>query len=133
LIVAVVLVAGALVYFGFSAFKGSTVYYYTVSELQGKRAELEGKSIRVSGKLLSETFSREPGATLAVFTLTDGANTVRARYDGVVPDLFFNEYSDIVLNGRYTAAGEFEADNVIVKCPSKYVAAAQAEDQSKTQ
>lgn len=113
----------ALVYFAYTAFQGSTVYYYTVGELAAQETALVGKPVRVSGKLVASTFSREPESTLARFSVTDGQHSLNARYDGVVPDLFFNEHSDIVLQGRYQADGTFHADNVIVKCPSKYVAA----------
>ena len=46
-----------------------------------------------------------------------------AIHDGVVPDLFFNEHSEIILEGSYPAKGVFESQTVIVKCPSKYIAA----------
>jgi cytochrome c-type biogenesis protein CcmE len=39
-----------------------------------------------------------------------------------VPELFFNEHSDIVAEGTYDTDGVFHADNIMVKCPSKYVA-----------
>jgi cytochrome c-type biogenesis protein CcmE len=45
-----------------------------------------------------------------------------ARHDGVLPDLFFNEHSEIILEGVYIPGHDFQSENVIVKCPSKYVA-----------
>ena len=41
----------------------------------------------------------------------------------VVPDLFFNQHSEIILEGSYGDDGVFYSESVIVKCPSKYVAA----------
>ncbi len=119
------LLVGALVYFAYTAFQGSTVYYYTVGELGAQQASLAGKPVRVSGKLVAASFSREPGSTLARFAVTDGQKTLPAEYEGVVPDLFFNEHSDIVLQGTYRPDGVFHTENVIVKCPSKYVATAE--------
>ena len=48
--------------------------------------------------------------------------TLRSVHDGVVPDLFFNEHSELILEGTYTPDGVFESENIIVRCPSKYVA-----------
>jgi len=42
-------------------------------------------------------------------------------YSGVVPDAFKPD-ADVVLEGKLTASGTFEADNLLVKCPSKYQA-----------
>ena len=114
----------ALGYFAFMAFQSATVYYYTVGELQQIGPTEDGRLVRVSGKLVERTFIREADSTLAHFTLTDGTETLRAVHDGVLPDLFFNEHSEIILEGSYTPAGDFESQNVIVKCPSKYIAVA---------
>ena len=54
------------------------------------------------------------------FSLTDGQDTINAVHDGVVPDLFFNEHSEILLEGTYGPEGMFDAEAIIVKCPSKY-------------
>ena len=39
----------------------------------------------------------------------------------MLPELFFNEHSEVILEGNYTPEGVFQSHNVIVKCPSKYV------------
>ena len=113
----------ALGYFAFQAFQSATVYYLTVGELRQIGFTEEGRSVRVSGKLFQGAFEREPDSTLASFVITDGSETLNAVHDGVVPDLFFNEHSEIIMEGAYTTEGLFESHTVIVKCPSKYVAA----------
>ena len=65
---------------------------------------------------------RDADSTLANFALTDGSRTLNAVHGGVVPDLFFNDHSEIILEGTYRPDGVFESGNVIVKCPSKYIA-----------
>ena len=115
--------AGALGYLAFIAFQSATVYYYTVGELQGVEPTPEGKVIRVSGRLVPDSFIREDDSTLARFQLTDGTQTLYAAHEGVLPGLFFNENSEIILEGTYRSDGAFESQNVIVKCPSKYIAA----------
>ena len=122
LIIGAIVLIGALGYFAFMAFESATVYFYTVSEMKEQEATREGKVVRVSGKLLPASFHREDGSTLARFALTDGIDSLDAVHSGVLPDLFFNEHSDIILEGTYTPTGVFESQNVIVKCPSKYIA-----------
>jgi len=122
LIIGALVLVGALGYFGFIAFESATVYFYTVSEMKEQEATAEGKLVRVSGKLLPTSFNREDGSTLAQFTLTDDIASLNAVHNGVLPDLFFNEHSEIILEGTYTPSGVFESQNVIVKCPSKYIA-----------
>ncbi len=123
LLIALVVLVGALGYSAFWAFKGATVYYYTVGEVKDIGATPEGRVVRVSGKLVSDSFQRAEGSTLAEFHLTDGAQNLSAAHDGVLPDLFFNDHSEIILEGRYHPDGVFMSENVIVKCPSKYIAA----------
>ena len=122
-LIGLVVLIAALGYFGFIAFQSATVYYYTVGELHDLGATSDGRLVRVAGKLVPDSFHREGGSTLANFTLTDGSETLSAVHDGIVPDLFFNEHSEIILEGTYAQNGVFESQNVIVKCPSKYIAA----------
>ena len=112
----------AMGYFGFQAFQSASMYYLTVSELQERGPTQEGRTVRVNGKLVTGSFIRQPESTLANFSITDGAGTMEAVHEGVVPDLFFNEHSELTLVGTYTEDGVFESQNVIVKCPSKYIA-----------
>ncbi len=109
-------------YLGFTAFQSASAYYLTVSELTAKGAEAYDKNIRVNGKLVPTSFERDAGGTLVHFSLTDGTDTINAVHDGVVPDLFFNEHSEILLEGTYGPEGLFDAQAIIVKCPSKYEA-----------
>jgi cytochrome c-type biogenesis protein CcmE len=119
LIIAIAILVIALGYFGYTAFQGATVFYLTVGELQGGKAT-PGEIIRVNGKLVPNSFQRDSEGTIAKFTLTDGLLELPAVHDGVVPDLFFNEHSEIVLQGLYDQNGIFQSQLVVVKCPSKY-------------
>ena len=123
LLIAAVVLVGALGYFVFQTFSSATVYYYTVGEMNEIGPSPEGKTVRVSGKLDPDSFHRAAGSTLSEFRLTDGAQTLPAAHEGVIPDLFFNEHSEIILEGSYDPNGVFMSENIIVKCPSKYVAA----------
>ena len=112
----------ALGYLIFTAFPGNTVYYFTVDELLADEQNLDGRNVRVVGTLVPDSFQRTDGTTLAHFSIQDKGETVNATYNGVVPDLFFNPHSDVVLEGSYQSEGVFHTDSIVVKCPSKYQA-----------
>ena len=78
LVIGGVLFFGALFYFAFLAFQGSTVYYLTVDELREQGSSAYGVQNRVSGKLVPDSFEREPQGTLANFALADegGSHTL---------------------------------------------------------
>ena len=123
LVVIVVVLALALGYLIYAAFPGNTLYYLTVDEFLADEQNLDGRSIRVIGKLVPESFQRESGnEILANFVLTEKGQVLQADYEGVLPDLFFNPHSDVVLEGSYGENGVFHTDTVIVKCPTKYQA-----------
>lgn len=125
-IIVAVVVALALAFMIWAAFGENTRYFLTVSEFNGKTEIHDGQMVRVSGMLVEGTFDRGDKSTVSHFQLTDkegissGSAMLLARYEGVLPDLFFNPHSEIILEGSYTSEGVFHADEILVKCPSKY-------------
>ena len=115
-----VTLAVAFAYFAYVAFDSATAYYLTVDELV-ERGYSDGLgAVRVKGSLVPDSFFREEGSLVAHFTLAEGGEQVAATYDGVVPDLFFNPHSELVLTGEYSPSGLFSVEEVLIKCPSKY-------------
>lgn len=112
-------------YFAFTAFQAATSFYLSVDELV-ERGPVAGESyVQVKGTLKPFTFERESDTSLvAHFQLEDGGAFIDATYNGVLPDLFFNPHSEIVLGGEYGADGILvvERDSLLIKCPSKYQA-----------
>ncbi|MFQ6026011.1 MAG: cytochrome c maturation protein CcmE [Dehalococcoidia bacterium] len=124
-----VVVALAVGYMIYAAFPGNALYFLTVSEFMSDAEYQDGRVLRVSGKLLPGSFQRQEGSTLSHFQLVDSDNggvvvdiseSMTASYVGVMPDLFFNPHSEIILEGRYGPEQVFETDSILVKCPSKY-------------
>ena len=111
----------AFSYFAFMALTSATMYYYTVSELQTLDPTSNQDVIRVSGKLVPSSYNREVTSTISEFTITDGTNLLKTQHDGILPDLFFNKHSEIILQGTLTKEKTFITNNVTVKCPSKYI------------
>ena len=125
IIVAAVVILG-LVFMIWMAFGENTRYFLTVSEFNSKAEVQDGQMVRVSGKLVEGTFDRAGKTTISQFQLTDnegvnsGAALLHAQYEGVLPDLFFNPHSEIILEGSYSSGGVFHVNEILVKCPSKY-------------
>lgn len=121
-------VALALGYMIYAAFPGNALYFLTVSEFMAGDEYQDGRQVRVAGQLVPDSFSRQEGTTLSHFRLQDTEDSagygsdvhLTASYVGVLPDLFFNPYSEIILQGRHGSEGVFQADDILVKCPSKY-------------
>jgi len=129
LLIGALVVALALAYFAFQAFQGATVYYYTVKELQREGQALAGRTVRVKGKLVPASFQRVPGTDEARFLLRDdNGDLLSASYRGALPDLFFNENSQLVLQGTYRPGEPFQVERILVQCPSKYQEAGPASE-----
>jgi cytochrome c-type biogenesis protein CcmE len=54
------------------------------------------------------------------FDVTDGKNTIRVAYQGLLPDLF-REGQGVVTEGALDGAGTFKADSVLAKHDEKYM------------
>jgi cytochrome c-type biogenesis protein CcmE len=115
----------ALGYMIYAAFPGNALYFLTVTEFSERSDVQDGRLLRVSGKLVEGTFGRDGNSIDSLFEITDqdgdsSSITLQASYKGVLPDLFFNPHSELILEGTYGANQVFHADNILVKCPSKY-------------
>jgi len=115
----IALVVAVLSYFTYDAMKGAAVYYLTVTEAVGQSSD-QDTVIRVNGKLVQASFVRGADRIESHFDVTDDISIMTAHFSGVLPDLFFNPHSEIILEGSIGADQVFQADNILVKCPSKY-------------
>jgi cytochrome c-type biogenesis protein CcmE len=113
-------IAGA---FGASSFKKSMTPY--VSFAEARRAS---GMVQVNGVLADKNYVLKKDEQYLEFKLKDSRGEImNVQYRGVVPGNF-DQATSIVAIGRY-GSEKFEADQLLVKCPSKYQAAA---EQKKT-
>jgi cytochrome c-type biogenesis protein CcmE len=121
----------AVAYMVYAAFPGNALFFATVGEFVDDPLLQDGRTLRVAGALVTDTFRREDGSTVSRFALANkapdvpgpmvGSPNMEASYVGVLPDLFFNPHSEIILEGHYDPeSAVFQTDNILVKCPSKY-------------
>ena len=115
------MVALALGYMVYAAF-ANDLYSLTVTEFTNHEEAQDGRMVRVWGKLVEGSFERQGNSTVSSFRLRDDESTAQlaATYEGVLPDLFFNPHSEIILEGNYGQNDVFQTNNILVKCPSKY-------------
>jgi len=114
----------ALGFLGYSGFTHSVSYYYEVSELLEQGSSIYDQNVRVNGKVVPGSIEQQFGSLTVSFTLADITEdaSLPVVYRGPVPDNF-RAGSEVVVEGRYTDGGIFEADNIMTKCASKYTPA----------
>jgi cytochrome c-type biogenesis protein CcmE len=138
------LVLGAVVFLIWSATNSASEYFLTIDELHAKGASIANRNLRVSGAVIGDTIQYDaqtltltfevahvPGDNAIIETeggLADALHEAvmdpsRERmtvvYVGPKPDLLRNEAQAIV-TGHLGDDGIFYADELLLKCPTKY-------------
>jgi cytochrome c-type biogenesis protein CcmE len=115
-----VLIAAFLV-FGANAFKQNLTPYVGFEE-----AMRSAGKVQVAGKLVPDSAEYVEGTERLKFGITDDqGRTMTVVYDGAKPGNF-EEATQIVVIGSF-GDGVFHAEEMLVKCPSKYQGIEQAE------
>lgn len=141
-----VIIVAAIVYLIVSSLSANVQYFLTVEEVLSKQAagELTGRNVRASGAVLGDsiqynmdtlelsfTIVHVPGDNLLLeeegglaralhnAVMDPGRPRLDVIYHGPVPDLLQNE-AQAIITGEVLASGVFEADEILLKCPTKY-------------
>lgn len=143
-LVAGLLILAAVIYLIVSS-TGSTAHYFlTVEELQTTENDVVGRNITVSGAVLGDSIIYDSSVPRVTFTVVqvpgDPEEVERAGglakvlhtavndptaprlevvYDDVKPDLLQNE-AQAIMRGQLGDDGRFYADEVLLKCPTRY-------------
>jgi cytochrome c-type biogenesis protein CcmE len=120
-IAAIIVIAGAMFLLIGSGLKNNTGSYLTINEALAVRSSSTDKYIQMEGNLVEGSTKWDAGKIELRFALTDGENKLDIVHNGVKPDNFDSGYP-IIVEGRFNSSSEFVAENVKVKCPSKYEA-----------
>ena len=116
-IAGVLAAVGVVVGLVLNAFNSNLVFFYTPSQIASKEAP-QGRSFRVGGLVQAGSVVRD-GVTVR-FAVTDTAQTVPVRYEGVLPDLF-KEGKGVVAQGQLGPDGVFAAREVLAKHDENYM------------
>lgn len=117
-------ILGAVVYLVYANTQANAVYYMTVPELK-QCTVCAVQSVRVAGVVQAGTIQRNDAQQTISFTITNSKSTLQVVYNGVVPDIF-RPGIQVVVEGRYTGTGPFQAQTLLAKCPSKFQSATPA-------
>jgi cytochrome c-type biogenesis protein CcmE len=111
------IIALTVAYLVFNAASGSAAYYMTVKEVltQGPST----RDVRVSGLIVGESIVWEPRDLHLEFQIADDSGSLPVAYQGARPDMF-RDGAEVVVEGRMSPQGVFEARTMLLKCPSKY-------------
>ncbi len=139
-----VLILAAVIYLIFSATKANAEYFMTVDELRAKGPSMVGQDLRVSGAVVGDTIqynantltltfdvAQVPGdqkevdaegglaAVLHAAVIDPNRARLKIIYNGPQPDLLKNE-AQAIMTGHLDSEGVFHADDLLLKCPTKY-------------
>jgi cytochrome c-type biogenesis protein CcmE len=120
---AAVVIVVVLAYVILSSTQGSAVYALTIQELKGRGSAIYGRGVRVGGTVDGNSIIYDASQVLLKFELVDGEDTLPVTYKGARPDMF-RDGAQALVEGKYGPGGTFEATKLLLKCPSKYEAAA---------
>lgn len=138
------LILAAVVYLIVSSTKASAEYFMTIDELKADGGAAVGKSLRLSGAVMGDTIQYDPQTLTLTFDVAhvSGDNAeieaqgglaevlhaavidptrshVKVVYVGPKPDLLRNE-AQAIMTGHMEADGIFYADELLLKCPTRY-------------
>ncbi|MFP4599187.1 MAG: cytochrome c maturation protein CcmE [Persicimonas sp.] len=114
LIVAVALV-GYVVTDGLEA----ETYFYTVDEAAAQGEDLVGQTVRLKGQVEPGTIEGNDGELGRTFNLREKGKSIAVTYNRALPDTF-EEDVEVVAQGTVDDSYTLVADEVMVKCPSRY-------------
>ena len=143
-VVAGLLVVVAVVYLMVSSTGATAHYFLTIEELKAMGPKAMGRNITVSGAVLGDTINYDvsrpqvtftivqiPGdpkaveragglsAVLAAAVSNPQADRLEIVLNDVKPDLL-QPQAQAIVRGRLGEDGRFHADEVLLKCPSRY-------------
>ena len=138
------LIVGAIVYLIVTTMSSTAQYFYTVDELQAKGASAVGQSLRASGAVMGSSITYDAKTLTITFKMANISNDnkditaagglaaalhqavtnpkagrMSVIYIGPKPDLLKDEAQAIV-TGKLGADGVFHADELLLKCPTRY-------------
>jgi cytochrome c-type biogenesis protein CcmE len=138
------LIVAAIVYLIASSTRAAAQYYLTIDELAARGDSVLGRDLKISGAVDGDTIEYDSETLTLRFTIADvpadlaeieaagglaealhqavsdpNARRLEVMYVGPRPDLLRHEAQAIV-TGRMGEDGVFYADELLLKCPTRY-------------
>lgn len=138
------LIVAAVIYLIISSTQASAQYFLTVDELLAKGDSVSGRDLRISGAVIGDSIQYDSQTLTLRFDVAhvpgdnseieangglakvlhdavedQSRNRLSVVYNGVMPDLLRNE-AQAIMTGRVGSDGVFQAEELLLKCPTKY-------------
>jgi cytochrome c-type biogenesis protein CcmE len=138
------LILGAVVFLIWSSTAATSEYFLTIDELNAKGSEIVNRNLRVSGAVIGDTIQYDAQTLTLTFevahvpgdqavledegglaealhqaVMDPSRSRMKVVYVGPMPDLLRHEAQAIV-TGQLGDDGIFHADELLLKCPTKY-------------
>ena len=117
-ILALLGVVGIVGFMLFDATQSET-YFYEVNQAVAQGPDLIGQTVRIKGTVEPGSIVGEQGKLGHSFRVTEKGKSIQVRYDKALPDTF-EEGREVVAQGEVDSSFVLQADEVLVKCPSRY-------------
>ncbi len=114
--VVVAVVIGVLIV---TSFSGSTSDYLSVAEAKALAAE-QPRDSRVAGEIVEDSVEYNTRELHLTFEIRDETGTLPISYHGPQPDMLVDAVEAVAIGKYDPEAQVFEADQLLMKCPSKY-------------
>ena len=121
------LIAAAAIFMIVTSMQANAQYFYTVEELRAKEPGVVDQQVRISGAVLNqstkfEVRDNQPYLEFAIADAEkiDSQTPLNVVYNGPKPDLIDEPHAQAIVEGHLGADGKFYADNLLLKCPSRY-------------
>jgi len=143
-VIAGILIVVAVIYLIISSTSSTANYFLTVEEVLALDAPETERALTVSGAILGETIQYDPTLPVVTFTIvqipgdpqeverqgglaavlhaavnTPNVPSLEIVYNDIKPDLLKHE-AQAIIRGRLGDDRRFYADEVYLKCPSRY-------------
>ena len=139
-----ILILGAVVFLIWSTTAANAEYFLTIDELNAKGSSIVDRNLRVSGAVIGDSIqydapnlklsfevahvpadnaelATEGGLAVALHqaVLDPSRSRMKVVYVGPKPDLLRNE-AQAIMTGHLGADGTFYAEELLLKCPTRY-------------
>lgn len=118
LVIGLVVAAVGIGFLVMDGFKSET-YFYTVDEAVAQGPDLVGQTVRVKGIVEPGTVVGKDGELGRTFRIVENGRSIAVYYGKAMPDTF-DEDMEVVILGKVDDSMTVQADEVMVKCPSRY-------------
>ena len=121
------LIAAAVVFLIVTGMSANAQYFYSVEELRSKGQGMVDQNVRISGAVINSStkFQVRDNQPYLEFEIADADKLTSQAplhivYNGPKPDLIDQPHAQAIIEGHLAADGSFHADNLLLKCPSRY-------------